>query len=55
MKKLISIVCCALGGIMVGFFANQLSSVIGCICFVLGIVLLVGAITAISKQDNKNE
>lgn len=55
MKKVVQIACCALGGIMVGFFANQLSSVIGCVCFVLGIVLLVGAITALSKENNKNE
>lgn len=55
MKKVVQITCCALGGIMVGFFANQLSSVVGCVCFTLGIVLLVGAITSLSKQNNKNE
>lgn len=51
MKNIIRIVCCALGGVMIGFFANQLNTVLGCVCFTLGIALLVGSIISMSKQD----
>ena len=53
MKKVFQIICCAVGGGMIGFFANQLNTVIGCVFFTLGIVLLVGSIILVSKQDNQ--
>ncbi len=55
MKKIIQIACCALGSGMIGFFANQLNTVIGCIFFTLGVVLLVGSIVLVSKQDKDNK
>ncbi|MBO7196387.1 MAG: hypothetical protein J6V80_03540 [Clostridia bacterium] len=44
MKKKAQIFCCAAGAAMIGFFANQLNTVIGCVFFTLGVVLLVGSI-----------
>ena len=51
MKKVLQIICCAAGGGMIGFFANRLDTVIGSVCFTLGIVLLVGSIILISSQE----
>ena len=54
MKKVFQIICCAVGGGMIGFFANQLNTVIGCVFFTLGVILLVGSIILVSKQDKEN-
>ena len=53
MKKVLQVICCALGSGMIGFFANQLNAVIGSVCFTLGVVLLVASIVIISKNDNE--
>lgn len=53
MRKVLQVICCAVGGGMIGFFAGQLNTVIGCICFTFGVALLVGSIILLSKQDNK--
>lgn len=53
MKKVFQIICCAVGGGMIGFFANQLDTVIGCVFFTLGVILLVGSIILVSKQDKE--
>ena len=53
MKKVLQVICCAAGAGMIGFFANQLNTVIGCVFFTLGVVLLVGSSILVSKQDNK--
>ncbi|MBQ6825375.1 MAG: hypothetical protein IJP34_01775 [Clostridia bacterium] len=55
MKKIIHIICCAAGSGMIGFFANQLNTVIGCVFFTLGVILLVGSIILVSKQDKENK
>ena len=55
MKKVLQIICCALGGGMIGFFANRLNTAIGGVCFSLGVVLLVGSIILASKQDKENK
>ena len=55
MKKVLQVICCAVGGVMIGFFANQLNTVIGCVFFTLGVVLLVGSISLVSKQDKDNK
>ena len=54
MKKAFQVICCAVGSGMIGFFANQLNTVVGSVCFTLGIVLLVVSIIIISKKDNKD-
>ena len=40
-----------LGSVLIGFFANQLDTILGCVCFTLGIILLVGLSMLMSKQD----
>ena len=53
MRKVFQVICCAVGSGMIGFFANQLNSVIGSVCFTLGVALLVASIVTISKKDNQ--
>ena len=53
MKKVLQVICCALGGGMIGFFSNQLNTVVGSACFALGVALLVASIVIISKKDNE--
>lgn len=48
-KKILYSILCALGGVMIGFFANKLSEVYGIILFTLGIALMVYSITKLSK------
>lgn len=55
MKKVFQVICCAAGAGMIGFFANQLNTVIGCVFFTLGVVLLVSSIILVSKQDKDNK
>ena len=55
MKKVLPVICCAAGAGMIGFFANQLNTVIGCVFFTLGVVLLVGSIIPVSEQDKDNK
>ena len=40
-----------LGSVLIGFFANQLDTILGCVCFTLGIVLLVCSSMSTSKQE----
>ena len=54
MKKAIQVICCAAGSGMIGFFANQLNTVVGSVCFTIGVALLVASIIIISKKDNKD-
>ena len=53
MKKVFQVICCAAGAGMIGFFANQLNTVVGIACFTLGVALLVASIVIISKKDNE--
>ena len=55
MKKVFQVICCATGAGMIGFFANQLNTVIGCVFFTLGVALLVGSIVLSSKQGNNKQ
>jgi len=48
-KKLLYAILCALGGGMIGFFANQLSEIYGCILFGIGVGLMVYSIFNLSK------
>ena len=54
MKKISQILCCALGSGLIGFFANQLNTVVGCIFFTLGVALLVASVVIISKEDDND-
>ena len=55
MKKAFQVIGCAAGAGMIGFFADQLSTVAGCVFFTLGVILLVGSIILVSKQDKDNK
>ena len=52
MKKAFHVICCAAGSGMIGFFANQLNTVVGCVFFTLGVAMLVASIIIISKNNN---
>ena len=39
-KKVLSVTGCAVGGVLIGFFANKLDTVWGIIAFALGIFLI---------------
>ena len=49
MKKLLFAILCALGSGTVGFFANQLTEVYGCILFGIGVGLMVYSMINLSK------
>jgi len=55
MKKFLQVACCAAGAGMIGFFANQLNTVVGCVFFTFGVALLVSSIIPVSKQDKDNK
>ena len=54
-KKVFQVICCAVGAGMIGFFANQLNTVVGCVFFTLGVALLVGSIILVSKKDKEDK
>ena len=51
MKKVIQVICCAVGSGMIGFCANRLDTVGGSVCFALGVVMLVSSIALVAKSD----
>ena len=53
MKKILQIVLAAGGGVMIGAFANQLDTIIGCVCFAIGIVILIVSVTMITDTKYK--
>ena len=55
MKKAVRVICCAAGAGMIGFFANQLNTVVGCVFFAFGVALVVGSIILVSKQDKDDK
>ena len=55
MKKVFQVICFATGAGMIGFFANQLNTVIGCVFFTLGVALLVGSFILVIEQDKNNK
>ena len=48
-KKLLYSILCALGSGTIGFFANHLSEIYGCILFGLGVALMVYSIINLNK------
>lgn len=51
MKMALQIICGAIGGALIGTFANQLNTVVGSVCFTLGVAMLVATIILAAKQD----
>ena len=54
MKKILHNICCALGSGIIGFFANQLNTVYGCVLFTLGVAMLVASMLVASIVIIKN-
>ncbi|MBO5908045.1 MAG: hypothetical protein J6Q85_07865 [Clostridia bacterium] len=54
MKKALQVISCATGGAMIGFYANQLNTLTGGVCFTIGVVLLVVSIVINSKNKNND-
>ena len=48
-KKMLYAILCALGGGIIGFFANQLTELYGCVLFGLGVALMVYSIINLNK------
>jgi len=48
-KKILFVIICALGSGMIGFFANHLTEVYGCILFGIGVALMVYSIFNLNK------
>lgn len=48
-KKIIYAITCAVGSMMVGFFAKDLGEIIGSILFTVGVVLMVSSIIKLTK------
>ena len=48
-KKILFVIICALGSGMIGFFANHLTKIYGCILFGLGVALMVYSIINLNK------
>ena len=55
MKKIFLAFCCGAGGSMIGFWASELDTTIGCILFTFGVILLTGSIAAISKEEKNDK
>ena len=55
MKKVFQVICCATGAGMIGFFANQLNTVVGCVFLTLGVALLVGSIILVSNKNKEDK
>ena len=55
MKKIVCAFCCGAGGALIGYWAKSLDTVIGCLFFTLGIILLVGSIITLSKETKNDK
>ena len=54
MKKRLPVICAAIGGAMIGHWAWYLDTIIGCLFFTLGIILLLGSWIADAKNKKKD-
>ena len=48
MKKMM--ITMGIGSGMIGYFANQLNTIVGSVCFTLGVILLVVSITKYANR-----
>ena len=49
-RKILYIVLCALGSGIIGFFANQLNQIYGCVLFGIGVALMVYSIINLTRR-----
>ena len=55
MKKRLPVICAGIGGAMIGHWAWYLDTIIGCLFFTLGIILLVGSWIADARNKKKDK
>jgi len=55
MKKFFRNSCAAWGGCLIGFWARSLDTVIGCLWFTLGVILLVTALISENRNAKKDK
>ena len=55
MKKRLPVICAAIGGAMIGHWAWYLDTIIGCLVFTLGIILLIGSCIADARNKKKGK
>ena len=53
MHKVLRILCLAIGGILIGAFANRLHTGNGAALFALGILLAVGSMISVTKKEKQ--
>ena len=52
MKKILPLLCCAVGSGMIGFFANRLDTAVGGFCFSLGVAMLVCSFILFGEKED---
>lgn len=55
MKKYFRNFCAATGGCLIGFWVRSLDTTIGCLFFVLGIILLLGSLISDARNAKKDK
>ena len=55
MKKVFQAFFCGVGGSLIGFWAKSLDTIIGCLLFTLGIILLVGSSISIGRDVERDK
>ena len=54
-KKILYAIGCAVGGACIGFFANQLNTIIGAIIFTVGVLLITFCTYQFTKRNQDEE
>ena len=55
MKKMLNAACAGAGGNFIGCFADELDTVIGCVFFGLGVIMVASALIIAFKMDKQNK
>lgn len=53
MQKVLRILCIAIGGVLIGAFANQLNTGNGAALFTLGILLVISSVVTVTKKEKQ--
>lgn len=55
MKKMLIAACAGAGGCFIGSFADDLNTVIGCVFFGLGVIMVASSLITAFKIDKQNK
>lgn len=55
MKKKLPVICAGIGGAMIGHWVWYLDTIIGCVFFTLGIILLVSSLVSDARNKKKDK